>query len=187
MLKAMAVEIKGMSPLILNSSDQVNPFNQWTAAKKKITAKKKKTDEDLQEIARLEFHGALYVNEKGKIIIPGVNLEASIRDGAKKDKRGKEVQCGLSVPDDAELIYDGPKEAAKLWDVESFRYIKAVRMQAARVMKCRPIFRSWSLKFGVTFDTEVFNPDDVLRFLTIAGTYCGVGDYRPRFGRFQVA
>jgi hypothetical protein len=36
------------------------------------------------------------------------------------------------------------------------------------------------------YDTEIFNADDVVRFLTVAGQYCAVGDYRPRFGRFEV-
>lgn len=186
-LRSVSVELKGTSPLILNNAQQVDPFYPWTREKKKITSKKKKTDEDLLEIARLEFHGALYVNEAGRLILPADNLLAAIRDGAKRDKRGKEVQCGVFVFDDADLIIDGQtKESADLWEVEKYRYMRVVRMQSSKVLKCRPIFHKWSAKFKVEFDVEVMNKEDLMRFLEIAGKYCAIGDYRPRFGRFDV-
>lgn len=186
-LQTVSVELTGTSPLILNNAQQVDPLYEWTKEKKKITSKKKKTEEDLLEIARLEFHGALYVNDADHVILPADNLLASIRDGAKRDKRGKEVQCGLFVLADAELVHSGAKSASELWKDVQFRYMRVVRMQNAKVVKCRPIFRSWSAKFKIEFDPEVMDKADVMRFLEVAGQYCAIGDYRPRFGRFKVA
>ncbi|QZD26289.1 hypothetical protein [Salmonella phage vB_Si_DR094] len=53
-------------------------------------------------------------------------------------------------------------------------------------MSYRPIFRDWSVEFGLMFDEEQITKEELLMVLENAGNLCGVGDWRPRFGRFSV-
>ena len=45
---------------------------------KAITSNRKKTDADLDELARLEFMGGLYLNKEGRVIIPAYVMEGCL-------------------------------------------------------------------------------------------------------------
>ena len=65
--------------------------------------------------------------------------------------------------------------------------IRPVRIQRARVMRERLALRKgWQLSFELLcLDDQL--PTEVLQaILTYAGESIGIGDYRPRFGRFRV-
>jgi hypothetical protein len=53
-------------------------------------------------------------------------------------------------------------------------------------MRYRPIFRRWSLSATIAINEEVVNVNEVKKAVTDAGALIGLGDYRPRFGRFNV-
>ena len=73
----VSVRVRGIAPLICHNGQLVDPMNKWVRAIKKLTNKgKKKTDEDIAEIARLEFLGGLYAGEDGAPCVPGENIEA---------------------------------------------------------------------------------------------------------------
>jgi hypothetical protein len=56
----------------------------------------------------------------------------------------------------------------------------------AKIMRYRPIFRNWSLSATVMVNEDVVNLNEVKKALVDAGNLIGLGDYRPRFGRFDV-
>jgi hypothetical protein len=56
----------------------------------------------------------------------------------------------------------------------------------AKIMRYRPIFRNWSLSATVVVNEDVVNINEVKKALVDAGALIGLGDYRPRFGRFNV-
>jgi hypothetical protein len=56
----------------------------------------------------------------------------------------------------------------------------------AKIMRYRPIFRNWSLSATVVVNEDVVNINEVKKALIDAGSLIGLGDYRPRFGRFNV-
>lgn len=65
--------------------------------------------------------------------------------------------------------------------------IRPVRIQRARVMRERLALRKgWQLSFEILcLDDQL--PTEVLQaILTYSGESIGIGDYRPRFGRFRV-
>jgi hypothetical protein len=154
---------------------------------KEISGKRKKTDEDYAEMSRIEWHAGLYVNADMKVILPASCLEAAIYDGAKKSKLGKAFKSAVFVEKDAVLDigrkYD---KATDLWAEEQYRDIRGVRVQQSRVMRTRPIFYKWSCEVEITYDDEQVNLSDVQRAVVDAGTKSGVGDFRPRYGRFEV-
>ena len=57
----------------------------------------------------------------------------------------------------------------------------------ARVMKVRPMVPTgWQLKFSVEYDENLVNEKDLHRAMVDAGTLVGLGNWRPKFGRFLV-
>jgi len=56
-----------------------------------------------------------------------------------------------------------------------------------RVMRHRPRLENWALEFEIVSRDEQLGPAEIKQFLEYAGEYIGIGDYRPRFGRFRVA
>jgi hypothetical protein len=171
----------------MHNSQLADPLNKFTRSIKEITAKgRKKTDADLEQLAKLEFMGGLYVDEKGHPAVPGECIEGVIRDGARKGRKGKDAQCGIISDGVWPLIYDGPKDVEKLWLDERFRDYRGVKVTQSRVMRMRPKFPVWSLEFEVSFEQEVLNQTDLEKWLRDAGQFVGLLDFRPRFGRFEV-
>ena len=185
--ETLTVRIVSVAPLLMHNAQLADPLNKYTRAIKEITAKgKKKTDADLEALARLEFMGGLYVDAKGHPALPGESIEGMIRDGARKGRTGKDAQCGIISDGVWPLIYDGPKDPEKLWIDERFRDSRPVKVQQARIMRMRPKFLTWALEFEVMFQDEVLGRHDLEKWLADAGQFVGLLDFRPRFGRFEV-
>lgn len=178
-------QIKGAAPLLMHNGQLVNPLNVWTKKIKEITSKRKKTDADFEEISHLEFHGGLYLNENGPIL-PADSIEATLINGAKKTKEGPMAKAGMFVPEHAELQYDGPRDAEKLWKEERFRFFRACRVATSKIMRMRPIFEDWSATIKVTYEDTVTSLPRVNEWVQTAGGQVGILDWRPKYGRFNV-
>ena len=188
MLAEIKVKIVGVSPLLLHNGQTADPTNKFSRQMKEISGKRKKTDEDYAEMSRIEWFAGLYVNHSKQIILPASLFEASIYDGAKKSKLGKAFKSAVFVYDDAILdIGEKYKDPEDLWSQEKYRDVRGVRIGQARVMRTRPILHTWSAEYVISFDDEQVNLSDVQRAINDAGSKCGVGDFRPRFGRFELA
>ncbi|WP_293862353.1 hypothetical protein [uncultured Alsobacter sp.] len=184
--RTFQVEIGGSS-LIMHNGRSANPADQFAKAMKAISSKKKKTDADYEHLANLEFRAGLYANHKGEVVLPGHVLEAAIHGGAKKSNEGKLALSGLFVDGDAEFRYDGaPKTVEELEADPDFRIVALVKVGTARVARTRPHFKNWTATFSVSVDLAVINPDQLRRWLVDCGDYVGIGDWRPRHGRFAV-
>lgn len=187
MMEVLKFRITGTAPLIVHSLKGLNPFDETTRRKKAINAKKtKKTDEDMLMVNYLDFSMALYMDAKHGPIVPSANVEATLRDAGKSEKLGKDVQKGLSVLDDVPILYEGPRTVDGLWEDRRFVDFRGGKVGQARVMLCHPRFDIWAIEPEVRFDTEIFNPETIVRIAVYAGRYIGLCDYRPKFGRFSV-
>lgn len=183
----LKVKIVGVAPLLMHNGQLADPLNKFVKAIKEITAKgRKKTDADLEQLSKLEFMGGLYLGEDNAPSIPGELIEGMIRDGAKKSRQGKDVQSGIISDGNWALDYDGPKDVDKLWQDEQYRDIRGCKVQKSRVMRTRPKFPAWKLAFEVAFLDEIANKSSVEKWLRDAGMLVGLGDFRPKFGRFEV-
>jgi hypothetical protein len=185
MFKTIKVQIKGITPTVQHNGQLADPLNKWSKMIKEVTGKRKKTEEDLAELQRLEWFGGLYI-EDGKIGWPGDNIEALIRSAAKMSKQGKDVQRGLLCDGFAPLEYEGPRDLDALFADDRFRMVNSVRVGASRVMRTRPQFPIWSLSFDLLYLADQLNEKDIRGFLDTAGTYVGLSDRRPKWGRFEV-
>lgn len=152
---------------------------------KSISGKRVKTDSDHEELARLEFFAGLYMGESGPVI-PAPNIDAMLLAAAKKSREGGLAQSGVFCEKDSPLTYSGPRTAEELWADERFRHTAIVRVQTARVVRTRPIFNEWTAKVVVQCEDSVVNPSRVDEWFHTAGRLIGLGDWRPKFGRFSV-
>lgn len=184
------ITLTGTRPYIMHSDRMVDPLDPITKAHKKLTSKKTgKTEADLIEIARLEFFGALYVDSQIGPYVPGDNFQRALADASTMNRLGTKVERGVFIDSDVNpLSYSGPRTAEELWEVESFQYRRSVKQgvgkKAPRIMKTRPIFRQWRCQAHGLLDESQLSFDDLCMIAENAGTFIGIGDWRPRFGRF---
>ena len=94
---------------------------------------------------------------------------------------------GVQVVED-ELTLDGfsKKTPDDLWNTPDHIDCRGVKVGTAKLMRYRPVFRQWSTRATVAFNDEVVNESEIKKAISDAGLMIGLGDYRPRFGRFEV-
>lgn len=181
------VEIEGLAPLLMHNAQLADPLNSFVRRIKQITAKRtSKTEADLEELQKLEFMGGLYLDEKSRPAVPGENIEGMIRDGAKKSRKGSSATCGVFCEGIWPLNYKGPTDPEKLFQDARFRDYRGCGIKDSRVMRMRPKFSEWSLAFELNVDDEIASRADLEKWLRDAGLFVGLGDFRPRHGRFKV-
>lgn len=189
-MKTIKAQWTGIRPLIMHNgllADWQNPFAQKMKA---ITDKgsKKMTVADYEARDAAEYEGSLYWDDEIGIYIPSDNIERCLQLGAQKSKLGKDVQAGCFCSEDMiPLKYDGPKDKNKLRENPRFQIRRGVRVQKSRIIRVRPMLPTgWSITFSLEFDETLINEKSVLKAMIDAGTYVGLGDWRPKFGRFTV-
>lgn len=179
------ITLRGTHGLLCHNARLANPLDPIVRQIKTISSKRKKTDEDFERIARLEFEGGLYFDDTGPFI-PGANIEKCLVEGARVTKQGKQVERGLFVEDDeVPLIYEGPRSVEDLWANENFRSMMSVKVGTNRIMRCRPIFKGWLLEATAEVDGGLLNLDSLQAIANDAGSMIGLGDNRPRYGRYE--
>lgn len=185
-VSVIQAHIRGISPLLMHNSRLADPLDEATKRLKEVTSKRKKSDDDHLSIRHLEFMGSIYYRPEIGVYLPADSIMATLQAGAKFDKLGKAFKSTVFVEDDVPLIYDGPKEPEKLYE-KRFYDVRSVCVNMARTMRCRPRFNNWEAKFEVTLLPGAgLNHTDVQSALEQAGIMSGLGDFRPRFGRFEV-
>lgn len=185
-MRKFEIEIVGANTLLMHNGRLSNPLDPAAKLLKTATSKTKKTDDDHETTARVEFLGSLYIADKIGPYLPGDNVWRSLFDAAKKTKRGVRVKEGLLITTDFNpLAYTGPRVAEDLWADENFRNLASVKVGMSRVMRCRPQFREWSCVAEGAYDENVIDLSEIEEIAATAGTLIGLGDWRPRFGRYR--
>ena len=185
----MKIEIRlvSTSPLLMHNPRMVDPEYDLNRQIKAITGKRKKTDEDLREIERLEWYGGLY-EENGVVVQPTSKVRKCLIEAAKIRKLGKAMEKALSftclnVP----LQYDGQKKIDDLFADRQFHSRLSVGVQGKRVMRVRPQFNVWGMVLSGLFIPDVgLNFDELSDLAETAGLTVGIGDNRVNgYGRFR--
>lgn len=181
-------EIEGTRPTLMNNGQLANPLNETAKAIKKISAKKKKTDDDYQALSRLEFEGSLYLDKDGRPCWPAANIQSGIIAAARKLRKGKEFEAAILVEDDSTLDYPGPKDVDGMYGDGNTAFVdlRNVRIRGVTIMRTRPKFDQWKLIFTVHFFEDIINFEDLSQVVEIFGRLIGLSDFRPRYGRFHV-
>jgi len=164
-------------------ASKLDPIAREMAA---VSGKRRKTDDDLAELARLEFIGGVYETEDGLVGIPTWNVFRSLQDGARINKLGRHVERSLvPITDVVEIRHDGPSKPFAAWEAGCFDQ-RSVKVGQSKVTRTRPAFANWSIDVRFALDTEILNLDDLRLVAANAGRLVGLGDYRPRFGRYDI-
>lgn len=180
-LKAM---ITGIAPLVLHSENLCNPLHPITRDLKKLTKLRNKTDDIINQIKWLEWRGGMYAHD-GRPVIPADNILANTVHGARRFKKGKQVEGGvIAAQPHFFLQYKGPRTVDKLEGNDDFCDYRSVVVNRARVMRARPLFREWSAEIEWLFDPEIIEEDDLRQAILMGGERVGLMERRPRCGRF---
>lgn len=168
MKEKFSVTVKGVSPLLQN---KYIPQDNNKSKKK-----------GAQYIPLEDAEAVLYKDGKGKISQPAIHFEAAMIKAAANFKfSGKKTykepfKAGVFVTPD--LIHHKNDK----WEVD----LQPAVVNRSRIMRSRPRFDNWELDFDVEIIDERITGDTVKRILEEAGKYNGIGDQRPRYGRFEV-
>jgi hypothetical protein len=180
------LSLQSETPLLMSSGESDREGDTYLAYRT-LSKARNKTLEMEARLRELEWYTRLYFDEQLGPYIPGKNIKELLRSAATKWKDGENVKRSLVLPDyRIPLIYDGPREAAKLWEA-GFRYTTMVANAGAgsgRVERCRPCFDKWALECEIAFDPDELDPHRVEEIVKRSEKY-GLGDYRPEFGAFQ--
>lgn len=185
-MESIKVKLNSLSPMLMHSDRYSNPLDPLTKAHKELTGKRKKTDEDHELILKSEWNGSIYHDEKIGPYVPGINVESMLMEAAKQQKLGKKFKSAIMVLEDrVKVDYDGPRDRVKMFADHRFVDCRSVKVQQARLQRCRPIFHEWSITFNLNYDPAVVDLRDIQKALVDAGQLVGLGDFRPRFGKFE--
>ncbi len=175
----------GSNPLLMHNAQLSDPLADITKKLKKVSSKRIKTEADHDEMARYEFEGGLYFDKEVGPYIPGANIHACLIKAAKMTRQGPAVERGVVVPNEFNILgYIGPRTIDELWEDKNFVSRLSVGVTTSRVMRTRPEFRQWSLEAEIIVDDGQLDLEQFSAIAKKAGEMIGLGDYRPRFGRF---
>ena len=187
MIKTLPVKFTGVAPLICHNGQTADPLNTYSKSIAKITSKRKKTEADFEEIARLEFLAGLYLHD-GQPCLPDRVLKAVIASkggAAGKERRRKDATAGMWVESPSPIHYEGPKDPDEMWKDEGFRFTVPAVIGQSKVIRTRPMFElPWSVNVTYHFNDRLVDEGDLKRWLKIAGEEVGLCDWRPEYGRF---
>jgi len=171
MVTTIKCRIEGLAPLLQH---------RFPEEEEDLKAKRKTGRVDYSQ----EVEKALYRDENGVIYEPSSHIEGALRKAAANFQipgKGKKTYKNLilsSVIVEPEKIPLNPQT----YTVDR----RSVVVNRARVYRYRPRFENWSLEFTIKILDDQLSPDVLQEILEYAGAACGIGDYRPKFGRFKV-
>lgn len=177
------------STLLMHNGQTADPLNKYAKALKAVTSDKarKRTDEGIIEMGRIELEAGLYLNAKKQVILPSKVLEAHLSEAARKTKEGKLALAGMFVDTDGILEYDGgPLSVKQLIESDAHRLACAVVVGQSKVMRVRPLFTNWKTSFEVSTLSEMVTSSMLETWLGNGGSFVGLCDWRPRYGRYEV-
>ena len=185
-MKKLHVTLNGLNTLMMHSPKTVNPLHPLAIELKKLTSKRKKTEDDLKKISELEWESGLYYDEANGLHIPVECLQKTLENGAKLFKAGKDIQRYVQFTGAvAEFDIGVPFDIEKMRHDMRYYDVRAVAVQRSRVIRTRPRFDVWRCEFDILYDEEHIDVDVIARAFENAGQYVGLCEARSLgYGRF---
>ncbi|MDP2939290.1 MAG: hypothetical protein Q8O13_04315 [Candidatus Omnitrophota bacterium] len=165
------VKIKGIAPLMMNRFVMEKPDES--------KAKRRDEQYDVKEDAEK----ALYRDDKIGCYAPSTWIEACLRDTAKEFKGKGRGSLKATILSSVFVEEEKIPLNKKTYDELD---VRPVVIQRNRIVKGRPKFNSWELEFTINFNEDRIKKDTLKQILQEAGQTKGIGDFRPKFGRFEV-
>lgn len=190
-MKSYNVHIKGVRPGYMQDRMHVAMLGRSSEAgsTKKRRGPIIENIEDAMTPEQLAEQGA-YKNRAGEYFIPALHIEGSLTGAGAlvKSKVGntrksmKNIVAAMFSVSPDELIIPKYDEIDVRTAVNHFTH--------ARIVKYRPLWTEWEVKFTLNVDNDTITDDTVHGIIEDAGRYIGIGSYRPtangKFGRFEL-
>lgn len=130
-------------------------------------------------------NGKAYIVWHLLLRIPDTVIEATIISGARAFKLGKRAEAAIRVTNIPALQYTGPTDPEELFK-QKFYLRNQVNVSKSKVTRTRPMFTDWELEFTVDFQEDMISADDLDKCIKRAGEIAGMGDWRPKYGLFEL-
>lgn len=170
-MKVVNVKVNGIAPLLQHRYPEESEDTKSTKKTGRIDYS--------TEVTKNAF-----MNEAGVFYEPSSHIEGALRTAATNFQitgRGKKTYKDLVL---SSIVVD-PKEiplTPQKYEVDK----QSVKVNQARVSRYRPRWDKWELGFKINILDEQFSPEVLKEILEYAGSAKGIGDYRPKYGRFKV-
>lgn len=191
-MKVIKLKWTGIRPMIMHNGRLADPTDPIAQKIADIVRKgsKKMTEEDYALRDRLEWEGGLYWTDGVGPVIISDAIERTIQFGAQKSRKGKDVKAAM-ICSEAEyplkFKFNGEMTKDNLYNDGGFVIRKGVIINRNRVIRVRPMFPTgWNITFDLEYDEHVLNERTIIKANEDAGTYVGLNDWRPKYGRFIV-
>jgi len=168
------VSIKGIVPLLQHRFPEAEQIEEKVSKRSGVPNREK------------EIEQALYKLPDGTIYQPSTHIEGALVNAAKNfkisGKRGKTykdlVKSAVFVSPEAI-----PHKIQKYTVDERAVVMPSTR---GRIIRRRPRFDDWELDFQIDVNDEQMPVEVLKQILDYAGSSVGIGDFRPKYGRFIV-
>lgn len=197
-METITMRLTGTAPLMFSSARSIDPFDEYTRKLAAATVTRKKTLDQHALVSELEWMTRLHTDNfadpaKGRFVVTGDQAFALVVEGGKRSRHGERAKRAIigATADYFHLKFPGcEKTAGQLLRDPRFvdrRHVKLGTGKSARaIMRTRPVIPNpWSVELSFVVDVREMNASDVVTAMQEAGQYLGLGDYRPRFGRFE--
>jgi hypothetical protein len=215
-MQTYRVTITGTQPLLMHADnvEWSDEMERWRV--NKDNKKASKAGDDRTPAHR--WMGALYRNDLGEVVVPTENIMRCLMEGATMvfvpgGRGGKTFKAqsqsgiiprslGWPILVNGTPILQNPLHA--LLDERDFAvhkttveklgfslFVKRARIGASKHVRVRPRFDGWSVQGDLSVSDEQITESALNDILEMAGTYKGLGDWRPSsktpgtFGMFK--
>lgn len=201
-MKTLKVEWTGIRPLVMSNPQTVDVANPYAKESRRLNSAlkkaRKKEDEDLLlELSvkqkRNDFAASAYWSEADqKFFLPDTVIMAAIKEAARSLKKGKDIDRAAFMEETEALITNVPQaksleQAYEIPELHLETPAKIPPRTGALMWKVRCMMPTgWTVRFSLTYDETMIAARTMLEILETAGLMCGVGGWRPKFGRFTV-
>ena len=180
-LETIEAEIVGITPLLMNrfSEKQQEFLKKYWDGTKGAKTKEVPTEDEI-------VHEAIYYNDEGKVCFPTSGFRRGIEEVAKD----QQIDMGFTGK--------AAKGAIRFLEpLVEIKYTKMVVNKSwAKIggktpkLSIRPEFKDWSCTLLISYNPKVISTESLLNLLNWAGSYCGLGDWRPQssgtYGQYKV-
>ena len=167
------VRVKGRKPILMH-----NPKGIFETARR---TGRKRGAVDIPNPEE-EAEAGAYRLESGELYIPSEWFLGAMREAAKSFRVGRSSAWRYVVRS-CEIVPDKIPLGTDKYEID----IRPVVVQRSRVLRARPRIDNWQVEFDIiyNYDLGMIDLETLKRIIKEAG-YIGIGDYRPRFGLFDV-
>jgi hypothetical protein len=177
-MKKYEIELEGATDLLINKYSHGLNKEKGSVAKDKIP-----------EWEEQNWKRKAYYNKEGNLILPDTYVIGSLRSGAfasglQLSKKSGKKTISKNFIDGNLLMEESP---VILTSNPLTPFDCNVKINKATIMTIRPkIERGWKVKFKIFDLNASFTIEELERLFDYCGKFIGMGDWRPKFGRYAI-